>query len=80
MFGISRTMMTRLAPIQKMSQFFGIYALSGSITAFLGPELVATVTSLFHSQRAGMASLLILLSLGLLCMTFVREERAQDAD
>ena len=75
-FGTSRTMMARLAPIDKLSQFFGLYALSGSITAFLGPELVASFTGLLHSQRAGMASLLLLLGLGLVGMCFVREERA----
>jgi len=75
-FGTSRTMMARLAPIDKLSQFFGLYALSGSITAFLGPELVASFTALLHSQRAGMASLLLLLGVGLVGMCFVREERA----
>jgi UMF1 family MFS transporter len=78
-FGTSRTMMARLAPVEKMSQFFGLYALSGSITAFLGPELVASVTGLFRSQRAGMASLLLLLGLGLAGICFVREERAVTA-
>jgi UMF1 family MFS transporter len=75
-FGTSRTMMARLAPVDKLSQFFGLYALSGSITAFLGPELVASFTGFLHSQRAGMASLLLLLGLGLVGMCFVREERA----
>jgi UMF1 family MFS transporter len=75
-FGIARTMMARLAPIAKMSQFFGLYALSGTITAFLGPELVAIVTQASHSQRIGMSSLLVLLAGGLILLTFVREERA----
>jgi UMF1 family MFS transporter len=69
-------MMARLAPADKLSQFFGLYALSGSITAFLGPELVASFTGLLHSQRAGIASLLLLLGFGLAGMCFVREERA----
>jgi MFS transporter, UMF1 family len=77
-FGISRTMMARIAPVTKMSQFFGLYALSGTITAFIGPELVAASTALFKSQRAGMASLLLLLGLGLVILMFVREERARD--
>ena len=72
-FGSSRTMMARLAPADKSSQFFGLYALSGSITAFLGPELVALVTEISHSQRVGMASLLALMSLGLTGLAFVRE-------
>jgi MFS transporter, UMF1 family len=32
-FGTSRTMMARIAPVARMSQFFGLYALSGAITA-----------------------------------------------
>jgi UMF1 family MFS transporter len=75
-FGSSRTMMARLVPVEKVSQFFGLYALSGTVTAFLGPELVAMVTDAFHSQRVGMASLLLLLGVGLIGMIFVREERA----
>ncbi|HEY1710761.1 MAG TPA: MFS transporter [Rhizomicrobium sp.] len=73
-FGSSRTLMARLVPPQKASQFFGLYALSGSMTAFLGPELVAATTSVFDSQRLGMASLLVLLCIGLAGMSFVREE------
>jgi UMF1 family MFS transporter len=72
-FGSSRTLMARLVPAQKASQFFGLYALSGSVTAFLGPELVATTTSVFNSQRLGMASLLLLLCIGLVGMAFVRD-------
>ncbi len=78
-FGSSRTLMARLVPAQKASQFFGLYALSGSVTAFLGPELVATMTSLFHSQRLGMASLLLLLCIGLVGMGFVREANTAPA-
>jgi UMF1 family MFS transporter len=77
-WGASRAMMARIAPSNAMSEFFGLYALSGTLTAFLGPELVASVTSLLHSQRAGMASLLVLLGLGLVGLARVRETRAPD--
>jgi UMF1 family MFS transporter len=76
----SRTMLARIAPVTKMSEFFGIYALSGTATAFLGPLLVGVVTHLFQSQRIGFASILILLGLGLAGMLFVREERAEAVD
>jgi UMF1 family MFS transporter len=76
-FANSRAMMARIAPIEKMSEFFGLYALSGTITAFLGPLVVGMVTTLTHSQRLGMASLLILLVTGLVILLFVREERAK---
>jgi UMF1 family MFS transporter len=74
----SRTMMARIAPRSMMSQFFGLYALSGTATAFLGHGIVALFTGLFHSQRIGVASLLLLLMVGGLLMLRVREQRAPD--
>ena len=77
-FCTSRTMMTRIAPVSMMNQFFGLYALSGTATSFLGHALVAAFTRAFTSQRAGFASLIILLLAGLAVMFRVREERAAD--
>jgi len=76
-FANSRTMMARIAPLSMMGQFFGLYGLSGTATSFLGHGLVATFTRLFHSQRAGVASILILLLAGLTLLHWVREERAE---
>ncbi len=77
-FCTSRTMMARIAPVSMMSQFFGLYALSGTATAFLGHALVAAFTSAFDSQRAGFASLIILLLAGFTLMFWVRQERASE--
>jgi UMF1 family MFS transporter len=77
-FCTSRTMMARIAPVSMMNQFFGLYALSGTATAFLGHALVAAFTSTFASQRAGFASLIILLLAGLAVMFRVRQERAAE--
>jgi MFS transporter, UMF1 family len=77
-FSNSRAMMARIAPMSSMTQFFGLYAVSGWATAFIGHGMVAFFTSTFTSQRAGFASPLILLSLGLLIVFRVREERAPD--
>ncbi|HEY4343954.1 MAG TPA: MFS transporter [Parvibaculum sp.] len=76
----SRTMLARIAPASKMSEFFGLYALSGTATAFMGPLLVGVATTYFHSQRAGFASILILMVIGLCLMLFVRETRAEAID
>ena len=65
----SRTMLARIAPPSKMSEFFGLYALSGTATAFMGPLLVGQVTWFFASQRAGFA-----------LMYFVDETRVEAAD
>ena len=77
-FCTSRTMMARIAPVSMMSQFFGLYALSGTATSFLGHALVAAFTASFASQRAGFASLIILLLAGFVLMHWVRQERAPE--
>lgn len=74
----SRAMMAKIAPLSMMSQFFGLFALSGTATAFLGHAMVNIFTNAFDSQRAGMASTLILLAIGMLAMRWVKEERAPE--
>lgn len=77
-FATSRSMMARIAPVSMMSQFFGLYALSGSATAFLGHGMVTLFTALSESQSIGLGSTVILLGAGLVLMQRVREERAPD--
>jgi UMF1 family MFS transporter len=77
-FATSRSMMARIAPKSMLSQFFGLYALSGNATAFMGHGMVTLFTQVFASQAVGLASTLILLAIGLLLMRGVREERAPD--
>ncbi len=68
----SRSLLARLAPADKITQFFGLFAFSGKVTAFVAPFLVAIVTQQTGSQRIGMAAVLGFLALGLLLMLFVR--------
>ena len=72
----SRTLMARLSPPEMTTQFFGLFALSGTVTAFLAPLLVGTITSFFDSQRAGFASLTVLMVIGFVGLAFVREEQS----
>ena len=73
----SRTMLARIAPQAEMTKFFGLYALSGQVTTFVAPIMVAFFTGFFESQRVGFGSILILLAAGLALMVFVKEERAE---
>ena len=72
----SRTLMARISPPQMAAQFFGLYGLSGSVTAFLAPLLVATTTTYFQSQRAGFASLVILMLIGGVMLLWVKETQS----
>jgi UMF1 family MFS transporter len=66
----SRTLMARISPPAMTSQMFGLYALSGKATAFVGPALVAGVTDLSGSQRVGMSMIVLLLVAGLALLVF----------
>jgi UMF1 family MFS transporter len=69
----SRTLMGRLAPPALRTEMFGLFALSGKATAFLGPAVVGWVTLWAGSQRVGMATILVFFLLGLLLLIPVRE-------
>jgi UMF1 family MFS transporter len=71
----SRSMMARLAPEGLRTEMFGLYALSGRATSFMGPIAFGFATGLFGSQRAGMATILVFLVAGLLLLIPVREPR-----
>jgi UMF1 family MFS transporter len=48
-----------------MNELFGIYALSGTATSFMGPLSIAVLTQVFASQRAGLCAGLVFLGGGL---------------
>lgn len=68
----SRTLLIRMAPKDRIAQFFGLFALTGKITSFIGPLLVATVTAITASQKAGMAVLVLFFVAGLALLARVR--------
>jgi UMF1 family MFS transporter len=73
-------MMARIAPTKKMAEFFGLYALSGTATAFLAPFVVARFTEWSGNNAIGVGSILILLGIGWIGMLFVKTERAVAVD
>jgi UMF1 family MFS transporter len=75
-FAAARTMLARIAPLEKMTEFFGFLSLSGSSTTFLANSAVALVTAYTGSQRGGIAVILVFLVAGLAWMTIVHDERA----
>jgi UMF1 family MFS transporter len=71
----SRSLMAQLAPPGELAAHFGLFALSGRATSFLGPALLALVTDVTDSQRWGMAVVLVLLGGGALILASVRAPR-----
>ena len=77
--GASRTLMARISPPEMTSQFFALFGLSSTVTLFVGPLLVATVTDITESSRLGVGSLAILIIAGSLVLLSVKDERSQKA-
>ena len=75
----SRTLLVRLAPADRITQFFGLFALSGKVTSFLGPLLVGVVTAALVSQKAGMAVLIAFFVAGALLLALVRMQAMEVA-
>ena len=72
----SRTLMAKISPPEMATQFFALYSLSGTVTAFLAPLLVGITTAFFQSQRAGFSSLILLMLTGAVMLFLVKEERS----
>lgn len=71
----SRTLLCRLAPEGRTAQFFGLFALTGKITSFMGPILVGTVTAATASQRLGVVPLVVFFVIGGALLAAVRVPR-----
>ena len=72
-FASSRTFLTRLMPPEQSGAFFGLYALAGTATVWLGPLALKLTVSHFHSQQAGNVAIAVLLIVGLGLLGFVRD-------
>ncbi|MDR8389602.1 MFS transporter [Aliifodinibius sp. S!AR15-10] len=69
----SRTYMGRIAPENLRNQMFGLFALSGKVTAFVGPILVGWLSYLAGSQRIGMSIIVLFFIIGMVLMLGVPE-------
>ena len=68
----SRTLLARMCPPGKVTEFFGFFSFSGKITAFAAPLVIGVVTHATDSQRIGIATSLAFLLAGLLLLLRVK--------
>jgi MFS transporter, UMF1 family len=69
----SRTLMGRLSPRDKTTEFFGFFSFSGKATAFAAPLAIGAVTAMSGSERLGIATSLVFLLVGLLLLLRVKQ-------
>ncbi len=67
-----RTMLTRVVPPDRVGVFFGLFAIAGTATMWLGPLLVEIATATTQSQRAGLLPIPGLVAAGLIVLLFVK--------
>ena len=70
----SRSLLVRMAPKDRVAQYFGLFALTGKVTSFVGPLLVGAIPAITASQKAGMAVLVIFFVAGLALLSRVKED------
>jgi UMF1 family MFS transporter len=71
----SRVIIVHVSPKERMTEFFGLFALSGKLTSFLGPLAVGLVTTVFVSQRIGIAVILVFFAIGGILLAGVQVDR-----
>src|SRR6202790_2295811 len=69
----SRTLLIHMAPKDRIAQYFGLFALTGKVTSFIGPLLIGLITEITASQKAGMAVLVLFFVAGLALLARVRD-------
>jgi UMF1 family MFS transporter len=92
---VSRTMVAKLCPADRSAEFFGLFAVAGRSSSFIGPVIfgwvaadlaagyLANETTALAAEQAGlrMASFIIIgfLAVGGVILLFVNEKRGEEA-
>ena len=69
----SRVFMTKSIDKNNQASAFGLFALSGKLTSFIGPLLVSTITYISNNQKIGFSSAIALLLIGLVILLNVKK-------
>ena len=72
-----RTFLARIVPAEREGEAFGLYATTGRAATFLGPLAFSGFISIFGTQRAGMAGLVLVLVVGLVVLLPVKAPEAR---
>lgn len=92
---VSRTMVSQMAPPEKVAEFYGFFSIAGRTSSFIGPTvygLIAAGTANWYSRngmdvvmaeqkglRVAVLSIIVFLVTGLVLLMFVRQKRHMKA-
>ena len=69
----SRSLLARLVPEQKHTEFFGLYAFSGKMSSIFGPLAYGTIVGRTGNHQLAMSSIVAFFAVGLVVLMFIRE-------
>ena len=72
---VSRAYFSSIIPKDKEAQFFGFYNLVGKSAVVAGPALLAWISMIFNTPRAGILGLLVLFIPGLILLWMIPKEK-----
>jgi UMF1 family MFS transporter len=61
---LSRSLYSRIIPVNKSAEFFGFYNMLGKFAAVIGPVMMGWVGTVYGSSRVGIASIVVLFVAG----------------
>ena len=70
---LSRSLYARFVPAEKSGEFFGFFNMLGRFAAVIGPPLVGVTGLVTGSSRLGVLSIAVVLVIGAVLLSFVRE-------
>jgi UMF1 family MFS transporter len=73
----SRSLMTKLTPPEKKTEFFGFYSFFGKSSAIVGPLVFGMVSFISGSQRLAIISLAFFFIVGLIILTKVKDPKVE---
>lgn len=73
----SRTLLVDQVDEDRLTEGFGLYALTGRATSFIAPIAIATMTVATHNQRIGITPVILLLALGAIGLFWVKDKSAK---
>ncbi|HPE47665.1 MAG TPA: MFS transporter [Hyphomonas sp.] len=71
----SRSMLVHIAPPNMRGEFFGLFAIAGTVTVWMGPLLIEVFTDVSKSQRIGISAIALLFFAGLAVLLTVKSEK-----
>ena len=72
---VSRSLMSKLIPSERKTEFFGFYSFFGKSSAIIGPLTFGLVSYLTGSQRIAIISIAFFFIIGLLILTKVKDPK-----